>query len=455
MSNIEQYLQKNHDRFESELMDILRIPSISSSPEHKEYMTEMAENLATEMRRIGLDHVEVMPTNGHPVVYGDWLHAGDKPTLLIYGHYDVQPVDPIDLWDSPPFEPAVKGNKVFARGSADDKGQLYMHVKAVEALLETKGSLPVNIKFILEGEEEVGSPNLNPFIEANLDRLNADYVVISDTPMYREGFPAITYGLRGLAYLQIDVKATDTDLHSGSFGGVTHNPINALVDILTQVKDKDGVIQVPGFYDDAVPISDDEHEKLGRLPFDEDAFAASIGAKKLVGEKGYTHLERLWARPTFDINGIWGGFQGVGAKTVIPAEAHAKVSMRLVPNQDPNDIAAKFQQYIASLVPDTVDVHVDAMHGGFGYLTSLDNPGLQAAVRAMEAAFDAPTDYIREGGSIPIAKKFADMLDAHTLLMGFGLPDQNAHAPNENFSLDNYRHGIHGLVLFYQEMAGI
>ena len=453
MTTIERYIQDNHDRYESELIDILKIPSISSSPDHSDAMTAMATSLSREMQRIGLENVEVMPTEGHPVVYGDWLKAAGKPTILIYGHYDVQPVDPVDLWDSPPFEPVIKGNRIFARGSADDKGQVYMHIKAVESWLSTQGELPVNVKFILEGEEEIGSEHLHDFITKYKDKLAADYVVISDTPMYREGFPAVTYGLRGLTYLQIDVRGSSTDLHSGSFGGVVVNPINALVDMLARVKDPQGHIQVPGFYDDVVAISEDEREKLGRLPFSAEDFAASIGAPELSGESGYTHLEQLWARPTFDINGIWGGFQGVGAKTVIPAEAHAKVSMRLVPNQNPDDIAAKFQNYIQSLAPKTVEVTVNAMHGGHGYLTNLDNPGLQAAVRAMEAAFGAETDYIREGGSIPIVKDFAEALNAPVLLMGFGLPDQNAHAPNENFSLDNYHKGILALANFLKEMA--
>ncbi len=453
MQDVSQYIGENKQRYEDELVEILRIPSISSSPDHKDAMADMAGHLEQEMQRIGLDAVEVIPTAGHPVVYGEWLKAADQPTLLIYGHYDVQPVDPVELWDSPPFEPVIHGNKIFARGSADDKGQLYIHLKAVEAWLTQKGELPVNVKFLLEGEEEIGSAHLGEFIDTYREKIQADYVVISDTPMFREGYPGVTYGLRGLTYLQVDVTGTDTDLHSGSFGGAVINPINALVDMLAAVKDENGKIQIPGFYDEVLPLSDDERAKLAKLPFDEQAFAGGIGAPGLFGESGYTHLERLWARPTFDVNGIWGGFQGTGAKTVIPAEAHAKVSMRLVANQDPEKIAAQFQSFIESIAPPQVKVEVDAMHGGYGYITDLDNPGLQAAIRAMEKAFGEEADYIREGGSIPIVKDFADALHCPVLLLGFGLPDQNAHAPNENFSLDNYHKGILSIAMFLEEVG--
>lgn len=453
MEKIGQYIDSNKQRYQDELVEILKIPSISSSPDHADAMIEMANHLKIELERIDLDAVEVIPTDGHPVVYAEWLKAPGKPTLMIYGHYDVQPVDPVDLWDSPPFDPVIKGNKIFARGSADDKGQFYIHVKAVEAWLSQVGELPINVKFVLEGEEEVGSAHLGDFIAKYKDKIQADYVVISDTAMFREGHPGITYGLRGLTYLQIDVTATDTDLHSGSIGGVTLNPINALVQMLAQVKDEHNRIQVPGFYDDVIDVSADEREKLGKLPFNEDDFAGSIGAKALTGEAGYTHLERLWARPTFDINGIWGGYQGPGAKTVIPAEAHAKVSMRLVANQEPDKIAGLFQDYMASIAPPEVNVEVTNMHGGYGYITDLNNPGLKAAIRAMEKAFGQEADYIREGGSIPIVKSFADALHAPVLLLGFGLPDQNAHAPNENFSLDNYHLGIQSIAAFFEEMG--
>jgi acetylornithine deacetylase/succinyl-diaminopimelate desuccinylase-like protein len=453
MKQIINFLKEHHDRHESELIDILKIPSISSSPDHGQDMGVMAKLLKHEMRSIGMDNVQIIETPGHPVVYSEWLNAPGKPTLLIYGHYDVQPVDPVDLWDSPPFEPVIKGDRIFARGSADDKGQIYMHLKAIEAWLSTQGTLPVNVKLVFEGEEEVGSPNLEPFIEAHASMLSADYVVISDTPMFREGYPGITYGLRGLAYLQVNLRGTNTDLHSGSFGGLVKNPINALVEILAQMKDVDGRIRVPGFYDDVLPITELEHDKLSKLPFNPAAFAESIGAPALFGEAGYEDLERLWARPTFDINGIWGGFQGKGAKTVIPAEAHAKVSMRLVADQDPDDIARKFQAYVKSLAPESMEVEVEAMHGGFGYVTDLDNPGLQAGVRALEKAFGKEVDFLREGGSIPIVKVFADIIKAPVLLMGYGLPDQNAHAPNENFSLFNYHKGIESLVYFFEEVG--
>lgn len=448
-----QYVNENSARYEEELIEILKVPCISSDPEHKADMVTMAEQLKAEMEKIGLNNAQIIPTAGHPSVYSEWLGAPGKPTLLIYGHYDVQPVDPVELWDSPPFEPVIKDGKIFARGSADDKGQIYIHLKAIEAVLETQKELPVNVKLIFEGEEEVGSAHLTDLIVEHEELLSCDYVIISDTPMFREGYPGITYGLRGLAYLQIDVRGTDTDLHSGSFGGLVKNPIHALVDILGQMKDEEGKILIPGFYDDVLPITDNEHNKLSKLPFDPKAFADAIGAPGLYGESGYEDLERLWARPTFDVNGIWGGFQGEGAKTVIPAEAHAKVSMRLVANQDPDDIADKFAAYARSLAPDCVDIEVNNMHGGFGYVTDLDNPGLLAGVRALEKAFGKEVDFLREGGSIPIVKVFADILKAPVLLMGYGLPDQNAHAPNENFSLYNFHKGIESIVYFFEEMG--
>ena len=448
-----EFIEQHHDRFEQELIDILRIPSISSNSENDDDMIVMAELLKTEMDKIGMQNTQVMETGGHPVVYSEWLNAPGKPTILIYGHYDVQPVDPLDLWASPPFDPVIKGDKIFARGSADDKGQIYIHLKAIEAQLATLGELPVNVKLLFEGEEEVGSKHLASFIKKHEGMLSADYVVISDTPMFREGYPGITYGLRGLAYLQINLRGTNTDLHSGSFGGLVKNPINALVEILAQMKDDQGRILIPGFYDDVLPISQNEHDKLGKLPFDPTAFAGEIDAPALYGEEGFDYLERLWARPTFDINGIWGGFQGEGAKTVIPAEAHAKVSMRLVSNQDPDDISRKFKAYIESLVPESMIADVDAMHGGFGYVTKLDNPGLQAGVRALEKAFGKEVDFLREGGSIPIVKVFSDIIQAPVLLLGYGLPDQKAHAPNENFSLFNFHKGIESIVYFFDEIS--
>ncbi len=453
MKNTIKYLNENHARYEQELIDILKVPSISALPDHADDMLTMAGMLKDEMQKIGMDEAQIIETEGHPVVYSEWLKAPDKPTLLIYGHYDVQPVDPVDLWSSPPFEPVIKGDKLFARGSADDKGQIYIHLKAIEAWLATLGDLPVNVKLVFEGEEEVGSIHLEDFIKEHAAMLAADYVVISDTPMFREGYPGITYGLRGLAYLQLNLRGTNTDLHSGSFGGLVKNPINALVEILSQMKDVDGRILIPGFYDDVLPITENEHIKLSKLPFEATDFAKSIGAPALFGEAGYDDLERLWARPTFDINGIWGGFQGEGAKTVIPAEAHAKVSMRLVADQNPADIAQKFKAYVESLIPESMEANIQVMHGGFGYVTDLDNPGLQAGVRALERAFGKEVDFLREGGSIPIVKVFADIIQAPVLLMGYGLPDQNAHAPDENFSLYNFHKGIESIIYFFEEIG--
>ena len=455
MKKVIDFLNTHHDRFDQELIEILKIPSISSNPDNVEDMHVTARLLETEMRRIGMDNCKVFETDGHPVVYSEWVKAPGKPTVLIYGHYDVQPVDPVDLWSSPPFEPVIKGDRIYARGSADDKGQIYIHLKAIEACLSVNNELPVNVKLVFEGEEEVGSPHLEDFIQDNSEMLSADYVVISDTPMFREGYPGITYGLRGLAYLQLNLRGTNTDLHSGSFGGLVKNPINALVEILAQMKDEDGRILIPGFYDDVLPITEVEHDKLSNLPFSPDEFAKNIGAPVLFGEAGYEDLERLWARPTFDINGIWGGFQGEGAKTVIPAEAHAKVSMRLVADQDPEDISNKFIAYVKSLLPASIEADINAMHGGFGYVTDINNPGLQAGVRALKKAFDNEVDFLREGGSIPIVKVFADIIKAPVLLLGYGLPDQNAHAPNENFSLFNYHKGIESIVYFFEELGGL
>ena len=436
------FLRQHHNRYEQELIDILKIPSISSNPDNIADMRDMAELLKKEMRSIGMDEVNIYETDGHPVVYSEWLGAPGAPTLLIYGHYDVQPVDPVELWSSPPFEPVIKDGKIFARGSADDKGQIYIHLKAIEAWLSTQGTLPVNVKLVFEGEEEVGSAHLEGFITEHEKMLAADYVVISDTPMFREGYPGITYGLRGLAYLQVNLRGTSTDLHSGSFGGLVKNPINALVEILAQMKDDEGRILIPGFYDDVLPITENEHDKLSNLPFSAKDFADSINAPALFGEAGYDDLERLWARPTFDINGIWGGFQGEGAKTVIPA-------------QDPEDIADKFIAYVKSLIPESMEAEIEAMHGGFGYVTDLDNPGLQAGVRALKKAFGKEVDFLREGGSIPIVKVFADIIKAPVLLMGYGLPDQNAHAPNENFSLYNFHKGIESIVYFFEEIGNL
>lgn len=449
------YVDTHVDSFLDDLKAGLRIPSISSDPEHKADMAKMADLLCGKLTGLGFQNVQTIPTPGHPAVYGDWLHQPDKPTLLIYGHYDVQPVDPVELWTNPPFEPDIRGEKLYARGAVDDKGQVYMHLAAISAWLKSENNLPLNVKFILEGEEEVGSEHFDELVKTHTDLLAADYILISDTPMLQKGLPGITYGLRGLAYLQIDVRGSHADLHSGSFGGIVVNPLNALTKMLAALKDDSGHITVPGFYDDVVEISAEEHANLARLPFDETTFAESIGAPVLSGEDGFARLEQLWARPTLDINGIWGGYQGPGAKTVIPAEAHAKISCRLVPNQDWQKISEQVASHLKSIAPESVDVTVKTMHGGPGYLAGIDSPAIQAAKSALAEGFKTDAVLIREGGSIPIVPMLSETLNAEVLLVGFGLPDQNAHAPDENLDLENFHKGIRSLVILYQKLSEI
>ncbi|MBV8085201.1 MAG: dipeptidase, partial [Chloroflexi bacterium] len=372
---------------------------------------------------------------------------------LVYGHYDVQPVDPLHLWDTPPFEPTERDGELFGRGSVDDKGQVLMHWAAIEALMQTEGHLPVNLKFLVEGEEEIGSPNLDAFIASHLDLLKADVAVISDTAMYGHGIPSLCYGLRGLAYFQIDVQGPNSDLHSGSFGGAVANPANALAWILAQLKTEDGVIRIPGFYDDVRPLSDTERAELAKLPFDEPAYRAAIDVDALTGEPGYSVLERLWARPTLDVNGIWGGFQGEGSKTIIPAEAHAKVSCRLVPDQDPDRVAELLTKHVRTIAPAGMRVTVQNLHGGRPSITPIDHPATRAAQRALERAFQKDVVFMREGGSIPVVATFDSLLHIPTVLLGVGLPDEHAHAPNERLNLDNFYRGILAAACLWHELA--
>src|SRR4051812_6981955 len=381
MDKVIDFININRDRYLDELKAFLAIPSISALPQHAGDVQRCAEWCADEMRRIGLENVRLVATPGNPVVYGDWLHASGAPTILFYGHYDVQPVDPLDLWQSPPFEATIRDGEIYARGSADDKGQVFMHFKAIEAHLKQAGSLPVNMKIILEGEEEVGSANLDNFIRDHRGELGADVVVISDSPMFDRGIPSICYGLRGLVYFQIDLRGTKSDLHSGSFGGAVANPNMVLAQILAQMKDRSGRIKIPGFYDDVRELTAEERDAWKRLPFNERRYAKELGAPKLFGETGYSTLERVWARPTFEVNGLLGGFTGEGAKTVIPAVAMAKVSMRLVPDQDPDKIAKLFEDYVRKIAPKTVSVTVTRMHGGKPWMTEFNNPFVQAAGR--------------------------------------------------------------------------
>lgn len=404
------------------------------------------------MTNIGLQNVKVMPTPGHPVVYGDWLNAPGKPTVLLYGHYDVQPPEPLELWTSPPFEATIRGENLYARGSADDKGQVYIHLKSIEAYMKNVGSLPVNIKLLIEGEEEIGSEHLVPFVTEHKEMLKADLVLISDSSMFAKGVPSICYALRGLAYMQIDLVGPNKDLHSGSFGGTVHNPIQALSEIIAQLHDKNGKITIPGFYKNVRPLSKKERDAFKKLPWSDKKYAKELGVGQLYGEKGFSTLERVWARPTLECNGIWGGFTGEGAKTVLPSKASAKISMRLVPDQKSDKIAKLFEKHIKKIAPKTVSVTVRSLHGGEAAITPIDSPGVMAAVAALEKGFGKKPLYQREGGSIPIVVQFKEVLGLDTVLLGFGLPDENAHAPDEFINLDNFFGGMRTSAHFFAEL---
>jgi acetylornithine deacetylase/succinyl-diaminopimelate desuccinylase-like protein len=453
MNNVVDFINTNRDRYLDELKSYLAIPSISALPEHSGDVRRCAEWTADEMRRIGLQNVKLIETPGHPVVYGDWLGAPGAPTMLFYGHYDVQPVDPIELWTSPPFEATVRDGEIYARGSADDKGQIFMHFKAIEAHMKQNGRLPVNMKIILEGEEEVGSKNLDPFVRSHRDDLKADVVVISDSPMFDRGVPSICYGLRGLVYFQIDLRGTKSDLHSGSFGGAVANPAFVIAPVLTQMKDKSGRVKIAGFYDDVRPLREEERAEFRKLPFNETRWRKDLGAPKLHGETGYTTLERIWGRPTFEVNGLLSGFTGEGSKTVIAAVAMAKVSMRLVPDQDPDKIAQLFEDYVRKVTPKTVELKVTRMHGGKPWMTEFDNPFVQAAGRAIEKGFGKQPVFNREGGSIPVVSTFQEVLGVPSVLFGVGLPDENAHAPDEKLDVNNFHNGIIASAYLYQELS--
>ncbi len=455
MLTVIDFVHANRDRYVSELKEYLAIPSISALPEHAADVARCAEWTAGEMRRIGLENVQLIATPGHPVVYGDWLHAPGAPTILFYGHYDVQPVDPVELWESPPFEATVREGELYARGAADDKGQVFMHLKAIEAHLKTSQRLPVNIRLVIEGEEEVGSVNLDRVIRDHRPLLQADVVVISDSAMFDRGVPSICYSLRGLVYYQIDLRGTAGDLHSGVFGGAVANPAMVLAQILAQMKDRGGRVKIPGFYDRVRPLSDEERALWRTLPFNEKQYRKDLGAPKLFGESGYSVLERVWGRPTFEVNGLLSGFTGGGSKTVIPAVAMAKVSMRLVPDQDPGEIAAQFETYLRKVTPKTVELTLTRMHGGKPWITDYDNLFVRAAGRAIEQGFGKPPVFCREGGSIPVVSTFQEELGVPAVLFGVGLPDENAHAPNERLDLGNFHHGIVAAALLYGEIATV
>ncbi len=433
-------LEGNQDRAVEELKDLLRLPSVSADPAYEEGIRQTAEWLAAKMKKGGLE-TEIHDTDGHPIVYGERLDNPGGPTILIYGHYDVQPPDPLDEWESEPFEPIIRKGKIVARGASDDKGQLFTHLLAVEAWIAEAGKLPINVKVILEGEEEVSSVNLPKFLEDNRDKLACDVVVVSDTSQFGPGMPAITYGLKGLTYHEIRIEGPSADLHSGAFGGTLANPVNVLAQMIAKMHDENGRIQIPGFYDDVQDLADWEKKEFANIPFDEEEYREMVGSPALFGEKGYTTLERRWARPTFDVNGIWGGYQAEGAKTIIPARAGAKVSMRLVPNQDPEKIGKLFNEFVREIAPDGVKVEVVDMSGGSPLLLDPNTPFFEKAAAAVEKAFGKKPFLIREGGSIPITQVFKEVLGADTLLLGWGQDDDRIHSPNEQFDVGDFHRG--------------
>ena len=455
MDDVSRYIDQHRARFVGELAAWVKIPAISSDPLHVKDMAANAEHLKNHLAALAPDRVEVWPTKGHPAVFAEWNHAPGKPTLLVYGHHDVQPVDPLPEWISPPFEPAIREGRMWGRGVVDDKGQVMIHANAIEAFVKTQSKLPINLKLIVEGEEEIGSENLDELMRAKAKELTADFVCVSDTAMFGRGIPSLCVGLRGLMYLEVTVSGPKGDLHSGSFGGGVANPVNVLAKMIAKLHDDDGKVTVPGFYDKVVELTAAERKEIASLPFDEKEWLASTGSPAISGEKGFSTLERIWARPTLDCNGVWGGFQGEGAKTIIPSHASAKISCRLVPHQEPEEIQRLVGDYLKKLAPAGVTVRVEYMHGGRPYLAPTDHPVFEIAKRAFTRAFGKPTVFIREGGSIPFVRTIADATGKPCLLMGFGQPDENAHAPNEWLDLENFHLGIKSAAFLYDELSRI
>jgi acetylornithine deacetylase/succinyl-diaminopimelate desuccinylase-like protein len=454
MEAVQNYIQANRQRFLDELLDFLRIPSISADTKYKDEVLRAATWLSTELKRIGMEGVEIIPTKGHPIIFGEKKVSENLPTILIYGHYDVQPPDPLNLWNSPPFEPVIREEKIYARGSCDDKGQLYMHVKAIEAMLAA-GQLMCNVKVMFEGEEEVGSVNLGAFLESHKDRLGADVILVSDTSIIANDVPSITTGLRGLSYVEVEVTGPNKDLHSGVYGGAVGNPVNILCSMIASMHDADRHITIPGFYDEVDEVSTEERKQMNMAPFDEGDYKKELKVEALLGEKGYTTLERTSIRPTLDVNGIWGGYIGEGAKTVLPAKAFAKISMRLVPHQDPDKITALFSNHFKSIAPPSVQVKVTPHHGGKPAVTPTDTIEYQAASRAMLKSFGKEPLPQRSGGSIPIVALFESILGVKTVLLGFGLDSDDIHSPNEHYGLFNFYKGIETIpyyFMYYAEM---
>ncbi|MDR0660605.1 MAG: dipeptidase [Prevotellaceae bacterium] len=449
MTNIKQYIEENKQRFLEELFGLIRIPSISSEEKHKPDMVKAAERWKELISEAGADKAEVMPSEGNPVVYGEKIIDTALPTVLVYGHYDVMPVDPIDLWKSEPFEPEIRDEKIWARGADDDKGQAFMHVKAFEYMVRTD-TLPCNVKFMVEGEEEIGSPSLPNFCKEHKETLKADVILVSDTGMIAPDIPSITGGLRGLAYWQVEVTGPNADLHSGIFGGAVANPINVLCKMIAEMQDEKGRITIPGFYDDVLEVSAGEREKMAKAPFDEEEYKKSLGVKALWGEEGYTSRERTGIRPSFDVCGIWGGYAGEGAKTVLPSKAYAKISCRLVPHQKHLKIAELFKKHFESIAPDYVKVNVEHLHGGPSYVCPIDLPAYKAAEKAYEEVYGKMPVPVRSGGSIPIIATFEEILGIKSVLMGFGLGSDAIHSPNENYPLEQFFNGINTIPLFYK-----
>ena len=446
------FVEKHQDRLLDELKQFLRIPSISTLPDHASDVQRAAAFVAQSLRAAGLENVEIIATAKHPLVYADWLHAPGKPTVLCYGHYDVQPPDPVELWTTPPFEPTLRDGNLYARGSADDKGQMYMHVKAVEALRAVNGKLPVNVKFLIEGEEEVGGESVAKYVAENPEKLKADVALVSDTALYAEGIPTLCIGLRGLVYTEIEARGPSRDLHSGLYGGAAPNAVFALVELLSKLKDHTGRIMIPGMYGAVEQPAAAEKQSWASLPFNEQEFLKNeVGSTALTGEKGYSVLERVWSRPTLEVHGIAGGFTAAGAKTVIPARATAKVSMRLVPNQDPDKIVAAYKKFVRDNTPVGVEMEVRILTAGPAIVVNPDHPAIHTAARAFKDILGRETVFVRSGGSIPIVGDFAKHLHIPTILMGFGLPDDGLHSPNEKYKLSNYYAGIMTIAHFFEQ----
>ncbi len=451
-ANTDAFVETNQERFLEELKEFLRIPSVSTLPEHRGDIDRAAQFVADSLRHIGMENVEIIPTAGHPLIYADWMHAEGKPTVLCYGHYDVQPADPLEEWHTPPFEPTVRDGNIYGRGTADDKGQMYMHIKALETLRAVNGTFPLNVKFLVEGEEEVGGEAINKYVSENPAKLKADVALVSDTEMYAPGMPTLCTGLRGLIYMEVAATGAMRDLHSGIFGGVAPNAVFGLIELLSKAKNAKGVIQIPGIYEDVETPAPAEKESWANLPFNEKEFLKTkVGSTKLTGEPGYTVLERIWSRPTFEVHGIAGGFTAAGAKTVIPAKATAKVSIRLVPKQVPDKVIAAFKDFVKKKTPKGIQTEVRVLSASPGLVVNVDHPAIRVASEALTDIFQAPTVYMREGGSIPIVGDFADHLGIPTVLMGFGLPDDGLHSPNEKYNIGNYYKGIMTIAHFFEK----